>query len=246
MPATSTDLLPLCLIRFSAFFADNVKIGEIELFNSYFGFPADSVLSQDVSRPTVGKRVGDLRYVCAREENKIEFICVSELLADAEQPDGHKILSSPIPEEEVENIRGWSRDFVKREGSKISRAAVGTHYIKEVASVNEGNDLLARAIPGRNFDLVNVDDFEYQINRPKIVEPSKLRLNRITSWKQESIFAQSRNKGELVSAQVVTFSIDVNTHWDAFLLAFDETQRDFLTETMFEEEKFLATNGDAS
>jgi hypothetical protein len=113
----------------------------------------------------------------------------------APDPSGAPELRTLGPFPEAIRPFGPIADALLRRSRGVSRIAFGVEYLEPVPNTDEGYRVLADRIDPHRFDLRDVQDFSYQINRRRPSNViSDLVLNRLSRW-------------SLLSAQVLTIDV---------------------------------------
>jgi len=106
--------------------------------------------------------------------------------------------------------------------SNLHRLAFGAIVLLPFGSVQECHKHLKEYFPLNPFDLENAQDFNYQINRPRIskaFETSDLKINRLSSWSVSTILRlEMPNTRDFLPSNATDFAVrlqlDINTVQD--------------------------------
>lgn len=144
--------------------------------------------------------------------------------------------------------------FASGKCPEAKRIAFGASLIYPINSRDEGYKILAKCIPSYSFDIVNISDFHYQINRPRKSKSDlvDIKINRLTKWGLLRQTFQSfqipisegsiQSTGDTIGLYTI-LELDINTSPD-FDSVFSSDQIQIMFNELQELGKEIAMKGD--
>lgn len=213
--APSPHVWGLRSLRFTFFSDTPLQVPGSTLFEEFFGLTPDAEThrrAEFLSEFSAEK--GSVVYQAIIAGPKADFLVSIGISPETAQA-GFPVLP---PEGNFESRFSESGvKLVTREQPRITRIALGAHYVHLVSDKQQGYQILKEYIAGIRLDDTSTD-FQYRINRPRSVscEGQDVRFNRLCIWNCLQLKLNFQVSGGVTGQSTICSAVSVTTDINTF------------------------------
>ena len=208
--ASSPRNWPLRSLRFTFFSDTPLQVPGAALFEEFFSLTPDAEThrrAEFLSEFSAEK--GPVIYQAIVAGPKVDFLVSIGLSPETVQA-GFPIL--PLEGNFESRFSEAATNLVAREQQRITRIALGAHYVCLVADKQEGYRILSEYVVGIRLDDT-CSDFQYRINRPRNVSCAgqDVQFNRLSTWSCLVLKLGVQVPGGVSSQSTIGLAVSVTT-----------------------------------